>query len=133
MFVFRSQMTVWSAIFKLREPGKSAQELLSDNACVVATETKRVIYDSVDLGLPRLVGYVIQVALWIGKFKIDGRWNNVLLDGFRANDRFNGAGGAEHVTGSALGGTDSQFASVLTKYGFNGLGFGDVTLRRGGA
>ena len=50
------------------------------------------------------------------------------LDGFGADDHFDGAGGAEHVAGGAFGGTDGQLAGVVAEHGLDGLGFGNVAL-----
>jgi len=99
----------------------------------VAAEAEGVVDDGVHLHFARGVRHVIQITFGIGILQVDGRRDETVFDGQRARGHFHRAGGAEHVAGRALGGTDSEFLCVVAKNGFDGLRFAEVALRRGGA
>ena len=99
----------------------------------MAAEAEGVVDDGVHLHLSRGVRHVIQITFGVGGLIIDGGRNDAVFDGQRANGHFHRARRAEHVAGRALRRADSDFFRVFTKNRFNGLRFGDVALRRGGA
>ena len=56
-----------------------------------------------------------------------------MLDGLDADNHFHRAGRAEQVAGHRFGGADGQLFRVIAEDGLDGLGFGDIADRRGGA
>ena len=84
-------------------------KLFRRDAGVVAAEAERVVDDGVHLHFARGVGHVIQITFGIGRLVIDGRRDDAVFDGQRADGHFHRARRAEHVAGRALGGTDGDF------------------------
>src|ERR1700675_2593242 len=65
---------------------------------VVPTEAKTIAEDGVDVALDRGVGGVVEVELGIGILVVDRRRNDARSHNHRADDRLDGARGAQHVT-----------------------------------
>src|SRR4051812_8867340 len=107
-----------------------AVELAGDHARIMAAEPKGIVHDGVDLHLAGSVRHIIKVALGIRLYEIDGRRNDLVLDGLHANRHLNRPRSAEHMTGCAFGGTDGDFARRISKNCLDRLCFTDVTLWR---
>jgi hypothetical protein len=71
-------------------------------AGVVPTEAKRVRDGNLDAAFARLVRYVVEVAVSIGRLVIDRRRQQPVTDCERAEDRLDSAGGTETVAGPPL-------------------------------
>ena len=96
----------------------------------MAAEAEGVIGDGVDLHFAGLVGDIVEVALGVGCFIIDGWRHSIGLERLAADGHLHPAGGPQHVAGRPLGGTDGQAAGVLAEHRLDGLRLADVALRR---
>ena len=72
---------------------------LKDQTRIRAAETETVRKHIIDFRLTRLVRNVIQIAIGIGKFVIDGRRQNVFRHRQNRKDGFDSARRAERVSG----------------------------------
>ena len=99
----------------------------------MAAEAEGIVEGGLDLHGARGVGHVIQVALGVRHFVIDGGRDDAGLDRLDAGNHFDRARRAQHVAGGALDGADGEAARVVAKEGLDGPGFGDVALGGGGA
>src|SRR5438270_9658754 len=88
-------------------------ELTHDDAGVVPAEAERVRDADGDVGLPRLVRDVVEVALGILLLVVDRRRQHPAIDGKNREDGFHGTGGAEAVPGRALRRGDADVRRVL--------------------
>ena len=111
----------------------SPHKFFRRDARVVAAEAEGVVDDGVHLHFARGVRNVIQIAFRVGILQIDGRRDDAVFDGQRANGHFHRARRSQHVPGRALGGADGDFVYAFAKDGLDGLRFANVALRRGGA
>ena len=65
----------------------------------MSAEAERVRDGGADAGLARLVRDVVEIAFGVGCVVVDGRRQHAFVDRERAEDRLDGAGGAETVAG----------------------------------
>src|SRR5437588_6827557 len=88
-------------------------ELTHDDASVVPAEAERVRDADGDVGLPRLVRDVVEIALGILLLVVDRRRQHSALDSEHREDSLDGAGGAEAVPGRAFRRGDANLRRVL--------------------
>src|SRR5664280_3853666 len=69
----------------------------------------------VDLHGPRLVGYIIQVAVRIRKFVVDRRRRHLIADGQHGDARLDSARAAQQVPGHRLRGTHRYLVRMLAE------------------
>src|SRR5216683_3752757 len=105
-------------------------KLLRHHRGVVSAEAEGVVQSSGDRHFARLVWHVVEIALRIRILVVDRRRDEICLNRLGADGHFDGAGGAEHVSGGALGGADGQFSRAVAEDGLDRLRFADVSLRR---
>ncbi len=58
----------------------------------MTTETERIVHDGFHLQFTGCVRYVVEVALGIGVFEIDGWWHDSAVECQGRGGRFNGTG-----------------------------------------
>src|SRR5581483_9713763 len=66
-------------------------------------------------GLPRLVGNVVEVALWIGVFVIDRRRQHLVAKREHRDSRLQASCAPQQMAGHRFRGTDRKLVSVITK------------------
>src|SRR5439155_14226426 len=88
-------------------------ELADHDAGVVPAEAERVRDADRDVGLPRLVRDVVEVALGILLLVVDRRGQDPPIYREDRENRLHGAGGAEAVPGRAFRRGDADLGSVL--------------------
>src|SRR6266849_3953207 len=98
---------------------------------VVAAETERVRQGHLDVGLARLVGHVVEIALRVGVVEVDRGRQQAAIDREDAGRRLDGAGGAQQVTVHRLGGADREVTSVVAEHRLDRPGLRDVAELRG--
>src|SRR5256714_8012057 len=109
-------------------PRSSASSALMDSVLeafdgkggVVTTEAKAVAEDSVNLPVDANVGSVVEIQLGVRMMVVDGRRNYPVLDHHRADDCFDSAGGAKHVTRRRLGRADVDVLGGVAEHGLDG-------------
>ena len=69
----------------------------------------------------------VQIALIIRVVQVDGGRRHLIAQRQYRDDRLDGAGGTQQVTGHRLGGADHQGFGMLAKHRFHAAQFGHVT------
>src|SRR5439155_11128521 len=91
----------------------SVFELADHDAGVVPAEAERVRDADGDVGLPRLVRDVVEIALGVLLLVVDRRGQQAAFDGEHGEDGLDGARGAEAVAGRALRRRNADLRRVL--------------------
>src|SRR5216684_3393585 len=100
---------------------------LDYEARVVPAEAERVRQRHLDVGFARLVGHVVEVALWVGLVEVDRGRQQAAIQGEDASSGLDGAGGTKQVPVDRLGGADRKLVRVVTEHCLDRFGLGDVT------
>src|SRR5438552_17190653 len=90
-------------------------ESLEDQATVSAAEAEGVRKRVIDAHGPGLIGHIIEIAIRVRKFVVDGRRRDLIADGERGNTGFHSTRTTEQVTGHRFGGTHRQLIGVLAE------------------
>ena len=90
---------------------------------VVSAKTKGVVQTNLDALRSRHVRHIIEIAIRVWCFIIDGRGNDLVTYGQNAKDGFNGSRSAHNVPGHGFCGTDGHIVSRRAKDAFDGRGF----------
>ena len=85
-----------------------------------------------DVGMARLCGNVVEIALRVFRMQVDRRRDHLVADGQGADHRFHCARRPHHVAGHRLGAADRQPLGVLAEYAVNGVGLEFIVQRRAG-
>jgi len=80
----------------------SGREPAHDQRDVLAAEAEAVGEGPLASACTDLVGHVVEVAVGIGVFVVDGRRQKPVADGHQADDQFGGTGGSDQVAHHAL-------------------------------
>ena len=59
--------------------------------------------------LPRFLGDVVEVAIGVRVFEVNGGGEDVGFECFKTDGHFYGAGGSEEMAEAGFGGTDGDF------------------------
>src|SRR5690606_10036261 len=105
---------------------RSPAELADDQRVVLAAEAEGVAeagFDAAGVFVARLIGDVVQVALGVGRFKIDRRRQVAGTDGLHAGDEFDGAGRGDEVAEHALDAGDGDAWGEIAEDGLDAAGF----------
>ena len=86
-----------------------------------------------DASRPADVGHIIEVALGVGDFLVDGGMEYLVPDAQGHDTGFDGTGRAKEVPDHGFGGTDCQLAGVFSENGTNRRRLGPVVRRRRGS
>src|SRR5215470_15020949 len=81
---------------------------LENQGGVGAAETERVGEGVLDSGFAGVIGNVVEIALGIRGFLIDGGRKNLVAQGEDANAGFEASGAAEEMAGHRFGGADGD-------------------------
>src|SRR5690606_5383596 len=95
--------------------GGRSSDGLENHGGVLAAEAEVVAHGNADRFLAGLVGHVVEVAVGVRFVEVDGRGDRAFLNGFRADDGLDAAGGAEEVAGHGLGGADGDPAGCFAE------------------
>lgn len=99
----------------------------------MSSESKGIIHDGLDLLLPGFLGDVVEIAIGVRVFEVNGGGEDVGFECFKADSHFHGAGGPEQMAEAGFGGADGDFFGMSPQNGFDGLGFADIALWSGSA
>src|SRR5438105_9799575 len=83
-----------------------------DDAGVLATETERVGHRDLDLVATWFIRHVVQIALRVRMFQVDGRVNDPVVDAEDRGNRFDRSGGTEQMADHRLGARDGDLLRV---------------------
>jgi hypothetical protein len=72
----------------------------------VSSESEGIIHDGLDLLLPRFLGDVVEVAIGVRVFEVNGGGEDVGFECLKADGHFHGAGGPEKMAEARFGGAD---------------------------
>src|SRR5580700_3285461 len=103
---------------------------LENQGGIGAAEAKGIGERVFDAGSTSDVGNVVEVALGIGRFKIDRGRQNLIAQCEHTDARFEAAGAAEQMAGHGLGGTDGNVFGAFAEDALEGAGFDDIAERR---
>src|SRR5438045_718694 len=104
-----------------------------DDRAVVASEAHRVGEGDPNVGRTSLVRDVVEGQLRVRVPQVDGWWDAAGLEDLGAHESLEGAGGAHHVPGHALGRADRQLPSVVAEDRLDRIRLEFVVERRAGA
>src|SRR6185312_7830469 len=115
------------AMLPRREPFCQLRLLLvlfEDQTSVSTAEAKTVRQRMLNFHGPRRVRHVIEIALGVWKFVVNGRRRNLIADCQYGNSRFQSARAPQQVSGHRLGRTDRQLFGMLAEGMLDGYRFG---------
>ena len=99
----------------------------------MSAETEGIGQGRLHIGLTGDIGDIVQIAFRVRSIVINGGRNNAILNCQDANRGFNCAGGADHVPGHRLGGTDRYLVGIFAESALDGFGFGLIVKLGGSA
>src|SRR3954469_16537384 len=114
--VLRVGSVILSRLSALGEVMASAREAPDGQCGVVPAEAEAVAEYCVHIPLDTNVGSVVQIELGIRRLVVDGRWNDSTPDDHRADDGFDRACCAQHVTRCRFSGADVDFFCLFAEH-----------------
>src|SRR5581483_10915005 len=98
----------------------SARVTFENQTSVRAAEAERIGQRVLDIHGARVIRHIVEIALRIGEFVIDGGRRDLIANGQNREAGLESTGPAEQVPRHGLGGTHCELVGVIAEASFNG-------------